>query len=302
MAGFSGTDAVIMDEDDPKNAVCAHIISTNPAVVPDPKTILLLYHVEKHEFGYRLAEALEQHGVPTRWVKLGHEDDLIDSLDTISTIDLEGPFFNEISEEDYKTFLVYLAKFKSESGMLWLTRPAQIDCTDPAYGIGSGYIRSIRIELGIDFWTLELDSLNSSATTAAMAVCRKFRQRSPSNETIDSEYAVKNGTVYTGRYHWVSTEEELRYEQNSDPKKLLLGQPGVLSSMELVHCDAVEPLDDEVEVDVRYMGVNFRVSRQDGRKSCNCANLTFRMLWLRWVLLEARLMTLAWKLLESLLR
>ncbi|KAK5991578.1 Highly reducing polyketide synthase gloL [Cladobotryum mycophilum] len=245
-AGFSGCDALLVDSDAPYHA-CANIISTAVAPAVEAKPISFLYKSERHEFALKLADALEQDGIEVQWSKIGEKELQVKGQDVISTIELEDSYFSNISEEDYKTFMDYLSTF--EAGMLWLTRTAQVGCTDPRYSLVVGLARTIRAELSVEFWTAELETLDDVDVTAMVGIARKFRSREPMERILDAEYSVNNGNVNVGRYDWFALERELQSDLEDDaPKQLLIGQKGLLDSLHWVQQEAVEPKDDEVEV------------------------------------------------------
>ena len=259
-AGFSGNDSAVLDEDYPYQ-ICAHIISTAVIDLPKPDTVVMLYKDRKVDLGHSLAKSLEKEGMEVQWLKLG--DQAIDKPQTnhvVSTIDLEGPFLDEISEADYKTFIGFITTLKG--GVLWLTRPAQVACTDPRYGIINGVARTIRIELAIDFWTAELADPESCATIdSTLSICRSFYSREPLKLGVDVEFFVREGAVHVGRYHWTSLKKSIEPTIAEDePKSLVIGQYGLLDSLEWVQQESRLPGPDDVDLDIRCVGLNFRVS------------------------------------------
>ncbi|KAF7553842.1 hypothetical protein G7Z17_g3332 [Cylindrodendrum hubeiense] len=255
-AGFSGADTAILDHDPPHTGY-THIISTNSVKTSEDKSVIFLYNKNKHEFGLRLAGALEQEGFLVQWKKLGDADQHIEGQDVVSTIDLEDPYLHEISKQDYTTFMEYLSNLKH--GVLWLTRPSQIGCTDPRYGMGIGLMRTIRIELGVDFWTVELQALDLATVAKTAAICQKFRNRPRLDSKLDAEYSVHSDTVRIGRYHWIPTSRELESHLGThDPKQMMIGQYGLIDSLHWVQQESVDLRADEVEMEVRCVGLNFR--------------------------------------------
>lgn len=259
-AGFSGVDSVMMDDDAP-HYICGHIISHALVPVIERHTVLFLYDNRKHEFACSLATEFEREGICVQWSRIGDHEEHAEGLDAISTIDLEGPYFDDISQEDFSTFMNYLSRLKG--GLLWLTRSAQLGCKDPRYGIVTGLARTIRPEIGVDFWTAELDSLDSATTASVAAIYRKFHARPglDAESKLDSEYAVKDGVVHIGRYHWSSTVKELQSQSSPDPKQLIIGRFGLIGSMHWVQNQPSDVADDEVEIEVRCVGLNFKVRR-----------------------------------------
>jgi hypothetical protein len=179
----------------------------------------------------------------------------------ISTIELESPFFHDMSEGDYTNFFSFLSKLKQ--GVVWLTRAAQIECSNPGYGMALGLARTIRAELSLRCWTVELANLHNHVreSNAVIAIFRKFVNSSLTDGPVDCEYSVLDGQVHTGRYHWSHLPSELKpILKQDDPKELSIGQFGMLQSLHWVHQRSVELEPDEVEIDIRCVGVNFKVS------------------------------------------
>ncbi|KAJ6441348.1 KR domain-containing protein [Purpureocillium lavendulum] len=257
-AGFSGTGSVTTD-DDGTFCICAHI--TSRALEPEVQkhTVCFLYKDEKHDFALSLASEFEQSGISVHWTKLWDANELVGGLDVISTIDLEGPYFANISQQDFTAFTSYLSSLKS--GLLWLTRSAQVGCVDPRYGIVTGLARTIRPEIGVDFWTAELDCLDLENTAPVAAIYRKFhaRPKLDPESNLDTEYAVKDNVVHIGRYHWTSTGKELQSQLSSNPKQLIIGRLGLIGSMHWVQQLPSEVQDEEVEVEIRCVGLNFKI-------------------------------------------
>lgn len=257
-AGFSGSPSAALDNETPRH-VNAHIVSTAVGESASMQSVTMLYGEEKHPFARELALRLEQAGTAILWVKLGDHQD-IPKQDVISTVEMDGPYFHGISAERYAMFKDFLSK--SKVGVLWCTRSAQMDCTDPRYGTTIGLARTLRLELLMDFTTIELQNLDDLAVDATLAVFNKFQGRSSSGDyDFEPEFAVHDGTVYTGRFHWVSAAEELQSRvAESDPKRLTIGRYGSIDSLRWIQHAAPTTLkDDEVQLDVSCIGLNFRV-------------------------------------------
>ncbi|KAK5991611.1 Highly reducing polyketide synthase gloL [Cladobotryum mycophilum] len=255
--GFSGAEVAVPD-DVPQYCANVHIISTKLSSVNNAKAVTLLYYKEKHGFAMGLASRLEQDGITVDWRKLS--DGNLPGQDTISTIDLEGPFFDEISEEDYGEFKAYVSRLKD--GMLWLTRSAQVACTDPRYALVLGLARTVRKELSLDFWTVELETLDAAAAECTAALYQRFHNRHslPQDRNIDYEFAVYDGTVNVGRHHWLNTSLELEGQvRELDPKLLTISRFGMIDSLHWVQHPEAFLQPDEVEIKVLYTGLNFRV-------------------------------------------
>ncbi|KAK5996225.1 Highly reducing polyketide synthase gloL [Cladobotryum mycophilum] len=255
-AGFCGVEAAVADDDDLHKSM-AHIISVVPTPDTSAKEITFLYNEEKHQFARELATVLEQDGAKVHWRKIGDRE-YVEGQDIISTIELEQPYFQDISEEDFANFMACVSQLKG--GLLWLTRAAQIFCTNPTYGLVLGFARTVRVEASLDFWTAELQNLDSLTVNAAASITRRFLRRPlGAGRGVDCEFSVHDGTIQIGRYDWSSMATELESQfQDDDPRQLVVGQPGMLDSLHWVQ-HASPPLQaDEVEVSIRCTGLNFR--------------------------------------------
>lgn len=258
-AGFGGVEAVGADDDETYQEM-AHIVAVVPSNTFTTEKVTLLYHRTQTKFAIDLASSLEASGITVRWCSIEQPDFQQDGCDIISTVDLASPHLKDISEQDFKDFMAFMSNL--EAGCLWLTRPAQISCTDPSYGIMIGLARTARAELNIDFWTLELQYTDNSSVTAATSVAKKFlaRERGAGRGT-NCEYAVHEGDIHIGRYDWASAATEAKSHLNSsDPKHITVAKPGILDSITWVQSAATTLGADEVEVSIRSVGLNFRVS------------------------------------------
>lgn len=176
-------------------------------------------------------------------------------------LDLEGKaFLTDISADDF-TFLRTLITNLS-SGMLWLTRSSQIEASEPQYAQIVGLARSVRNELSIDLATVEVDIFEDEATCDRVVdVLVKFQQRSRDLEVDpEFEYAISRGVVHTPRFHWISVSSELSPGTNfKAPKTLEIGKRGSLKTLRWVQRPEIELVGDEVAVEVRAAGMNFKV-------------------------------------------
>lgn len=263
-AGFSGTDAVLLD-DEPPYHFNASIISTAtlPAeLTAKSKSVTFLYSNDKHEFACQLADRFARQGINVHWSHIGDNQHIADQ-DVVSTIELEDSYFDEISAADYHTFMAYLSSLKT--GMLWLTRSAQVKSVDPRFGLTVGLARTIRSELALDFSTIELQKLDSRTAEAILGIFQKFQARKSSSDpefNVEPEFVVDDdGVILIGRYHWAQSNKELDVdvEEGHHPSRLVIGRYGLINSLQWVQFDPPALQPDHVELDVRCVGLNFRV-------------------------------------------
>lgn len=194
----------------------------------------------------------------------------------ISILDLEGSsFLDNISSETFTAMRSFLLAASENGGILWLTRPCQVECRDPSYAAIIGLARVLRNELSVKITTLELDEFESPEAMGAIhSVVERILQPGSSSSTstsdvnTDSEYAWCRGALMTPRFHWVSVADELvntnqPCNKTDSVKKLLeIGKPGSLRTLTWTDVARSAPGVGEVSVDVRAVGMNFKASPQ----------------------------------------
>jgi hypothetical protein len=113
----------------------------------------------------------------------------------------------------------------------------------------------------MDFDTIEVEGLDQTSEGAVVKIYRKFQQqRFQKDETVDHEYAVQNGVIHIPRYHWSSLSENLLEDPSpAGPKTLSVEQPGILDSLKWIENELPSLEKGDVEIDVKFVGLNFRV-------------------------------------------
>lgn len=197
--------------------------------------------------------------------------------DIIALVDFDAPFFESMSEAKWEQLKSNLEKLgETSSALLWVTRPTQTDCQDPRYAPIVGFSRTVRSELSVDLATCETDGDLGTAEGSAdvVAVFSRLRQQrllaaskadgSGRDGELgpDFEYAIQQGTTYTNRFFPFRLQDELQSpESSSSEATLKITKPGRIESLEWRPQAAhPAPVADEVEVEVRATGLNFRAS------------------------------------------
>jgi SAM-dependent methyltransferase len=185
--------------------------------------------------------------------------------DIISVLDLKYPVLRGITEEGFQSLVKFLKKIDADSGVLWCTRASQIAPKDPTWAQFLGFARTVRNELAIDIATLELDHCREEASEAILDVLQKFQRRTKGAD-YDPEYewVLDNNRVQIGRFHWFSINNELTRTSAGTkvPKRLEVGRPGFLNTLGWEQQPRRVPAGDEIEVEVRAAGMNFKVGVQ----------------------------------------
>lgn len=184
--------------------------------------------------------------------------------DVVSLLDIEGPFFDNISDSDLIAFQKFVSGCKS-TGILWVTRSVQLKCADPRFGLVLGLARTIRSELAVEMGTVEFEYFDQASWTALELIYRKFQARDKTDSTnTDFEFVHQDGKILTSRYKRCTPEEILTLRSSSissDAVGLRIEAFGRLNSLAWVPLDGPDDLSgDQVEIKVHSVGLNFKVS------------------------------------------
>ena len=265
-AGFTGVDTAVFDTEPPYQ-YCAAIVSqprSDTSTRLDRKAITILCEDPDHEITQCLVSEIKSLKIDYTLCRLGNC--LPQERDIIFTLDLESPFFGNISGQRFKALQECLFEH-SRQNVLWLTRPSQIRCEDPRSAQTIGAARTIRSELAAAFTTLEIDPSQHKFGLLVMQVFEKIISRENIGALApDREFAVDDGVIKIARYHPFSLREELRQKnltQNVDrPLTLEIKKPGLMPTLQWSQTSMSEDLGkDEVEIQTAAVGLNFRVGR-----------------------------------------
>ena len=251
-----------MYDDERPFQINANIVARPAETITYPKEVTILCDSDPSSTSRTVEALFAKKGFR---VQLSSLDQLpFANQDVISLLDLTSPFFDEISSEKLSAFQQYVQNLKS-SGILWVTRSAQVGCKDPRYGQVLGVARTIRSELLIDFATFEIDEVDSCALQCFFEVFCKFQRRvkGPQHDP-DYEFALFEGSIQIPRFHWIPVLEQLSaISEHELPRKLEIGKLGFLQSLRWVQDKPIHLADDQVEVEPRAVGLNFKVRYQD---------------------------------------
>ncbi|KAI1808923.1 hypothetical protein F4811DRAFT_566518 [Daldinia bambusicola] len=200
-AGFTGADNVVYDAPLPFRYWST--IITQPKVTSAEKNapVVLVTENSASKLTAELADGLSKYGIDV--IKKGLSEDVADEHNVIFALDLERPFFEDISSENWTVFKNLLKKTESISGrkLLWLLPPVQKNAKNPKAGLSIGLLRSIRSELDLSLSTLEVDPAESDLASYVANVFNKVVDEDLSQSlNPDREFLVENGTINVGRY------------------------------------------------------------------------------------------------------
>ena len=261
-AGFDGTSSVTLDGEKPFY-MNANIIAQPAIQTTYPKRLTLL--TSSQELG-PLAQAtqtvLQQKGYELDhciWRKHTPPAD----QDLISFVDVEGstkPLLRDVGEDDL-SFLLQIIDELSQSTLLWLTEPAQINCVCPYNAQILGLARTVRAELAVDFATMEIEHAGDGAALAVASVLRKLQRARQVDGDLDPdmEYAWTNGALHLSRFHWFPVGKALAdAAPTPEAKRLVVGQRGMLQSLQWRGQTFEASKPGEVRVRTSTLGMNFR--------------------------------------------
>ncbi|CAI7596917.1 unnamed protein product [Penicillium manginii] len=148
--------------------------------------------------------------------------------DVISLLDVDEPFLYSMAHSRFAQLQQYLSSCTS-TRILWVTRTSQILCPDPRYGLILGFARTMRAEYQMDFATVEVEEFDRNPEDALIDIFLKFfQQRVQRDETLDYEYAIREGVPHVPRYLWTHLSKNLLEDAAPHaPKTLTLEQPGI---------------------------------------------------------------------------
>jgi hypothetical protein len=141
--------------------------------------------------------------------------------------------------------------------------PVQFGCkdTDPQFGLTLGLMRTVRKEISTNFATLELDQKEPCAAENVSLVFERICRQSGKNPIHeDYEYVLKDGKIHVGRFHFNYLHQIMAVDDGFEQRSLDIGCFGIFDSLTWALDGRVEELGEhDVELDIRFVGLNFRV-------------------------------------------
>jgi NADPH:quinone reductase-like Zn-dependent oxidoreductase/NAD(P)-dependent dehydrogenase (short-subunit alcohol dehydrogenase family) len=226
------------------------------AKVPVERVTLLVRDCNVTEPSHIFSE-LESQGYAIDRRELGQA--LPPGQDVIALLEEEHPFFGNIDETRLAQ-IKSLAHELDDKGLLWVTRPSSMGCSNPAYAQIVGLARTIRSETASDFATLQADKIQSSEVASAVVkVMRTFQARDSDGELApDLEYTIHDTRTYVSRIFPFSLDKELLVSQPANEAVVTQHHPGRLNTLVWSSASATPPKDDEIEISIYAAGLNFR--------------------------------------------
>ncbi|KAL4956616.1 hypothetical protein BDW69DRAFT_181394 [Aspergillus filifer] len=229
-AGFDGIECLVHDDPNGRDHLGVNMISRpSRSSLVDFRSVTLL--LRESQAGSQATEvfvrALEEKGyhIDLHFLSPGHQSQLPVYQDIISLLEVDAPFVKSISAKNFALLQQVVNHLVSGSSkLLWVMGSAQIGpVIEPSYGLTLGLMRSIRAELSPSIATLEIDRLSPQVAVTAVGVFEKFQEAAgASSGNPDYEYAMRDGVVHVGRFHWTDVSKELAqsYDTSEYPLRM----------------------------------------------------------------------------------
>ena len=200
-ADFTGVETSVLDAMEPYHYCAAIVSRSKPNKDPAENQPALGIICSRPDAGpaQRVTTSLEEAGVNVRKFSLSNPP--AKNMDVILVLDLEGSVFQDISAQDLAALQNFIRNNKSHA-TLWVTQPAQMGCRKTTTAESLGMVRTIRAELSLPFFSLEVDPTEERLGSLVASVWTKICEHSDDEELLpDYEYVVSEGVVNVGRYH-----------------------------------------------------------------------------------------------------
>lgn len=285
-SGFVGNEVMAYDLEPPNQTSFTMLSSVAHAPNNSKKDIILLASDTPGLWAKDVASRLLDQGYNVNWGTLDQEP-LADQC-IVSLLDVDDPYLHNMSAQGYTALQNFLMK-AGKSQVLWVTNMSQLICTDPRFSLIFGFARTLRHEMLLDISIFETDVFDEAAVNALLQVVDKLEwSRQSADVDLEYEYSFYQGHVHVGRCHWTSSLPSVPSQSFANaPRKLGVESFGLIDTLQWKPAEGTQLESDHVEVDMRFVGLNFRVRIPAPILQMVCANGNDRMYWLQWVYLGA---------------
>jgi len=275
-SGFSGLDGAVQDyPNDPEQAASVMFTTALPQAtetqMPEIEVVIIGQTIPGGYFWSEMETLLQSHSqTKVTWLQFSEMPDFkFDGQHCIIMDDPELQYLATMNAESFRG----LQRMLKCPGVLWITGSLNL----PSSGLVKGLCRTIRSEnpdthiitLAIEDW---ITPRKEVAALIGDVFERSFRSVIACTEN-DTELAEKNGLVCVPRFTQDMAVDDClnresrhdinylqAYSQPGRPLKLTIASPGFLDTLCFVDDEkaATELLDDEIEIDVKASGLNFK--------------------------------------------
>lgn len=187
----------------------------------------------------------------------------ISPVDTVSLLDIDGPgaFFEDLDEKGLRGIIRFITNNRGQQ-ILWLTGLAQVSTENPHHAMVLGLARTLRLELGSHFATMELDIGADPSPFGTVVKVFDHIQRQSKLDVADCEFALVNGMVQVPRFLTRTADQVVPIPESQVFRKLHMGKPGILASLQWQEGLRDSNLGEgEVEINIRSSAVTHQVSK-----------------------------------------
>ena len=269
-AGFTGVDTAVYDAPEPYRGDVV-IVSRPQQETRDIeryRPIVILCDKPDGSIATTLMAAFVRGGRDVSTIELGGK--VRPDSDIVSVLDLEGGLLEEISPSRYYA-LQELIRNHSTQKMLWLSLPSQIFCSDLKAAHSAQFIglaRTLRSELAMPLYTLEIEAIEPEFASLTFQVMQKIQIWQESEDDPDREYVIHKGQVHVGRYHPFALEKAVRTPSNTSTSKTASSKENEKPSQHIGH-ETEAIADDHVEVEVLAVGQDSASTSMEVSRSGN---------------------------------
>lgn len=188
--------------------------------------------------------------------------------DIISLIDLVEPYVYSMTEPDFKALVESLSV--PDRSVVWVLPSCQTLCSDPNSAMTIGLARTLRMEIGADITTIEIELANNNDAGSGGAITdiyqslgnRKFHE----DLNPDYEYVVAAGIIKISRLRWTTAKEQLTSYMVDIVAELNVSleasRRGNSDNIHWIARPSMNLEDGHLKVDVKYMGLSNTVRRK----------------------------------------
>ncbi|PYH65910.1 type I polyketide synthase [Aspergillus vadensis CBS 113365] len=257
-AGFTGGETIERDLEGSVQPLFTIISRLAQEQRSDKEVTILASNLEQAGWPGDVAACFRRSGYEVHWSTL--DGSPCNSRTIVSLLEVDSPYFTQSSQDQFLTLQRFLMQCKG-CRLLWVTQPSTLSCTDPRFSIIHGLARVLRRELSLDLSLLEMDSVGKSAPETLVELHEKIQQAREIPDTdLEYEFILHGGVVHTAQSYRTSLSHQLTRQPPMDtPRKLGIQQAGLTSTLQWVPSTTATDLSSgEVEVDVSYVGLNFK--------------------------------------------
>lgn len=279
--GFSGTDVIFRDYDDDRCHETSVMISTavglptkNSPIPPTAVVVTENPSVHQASLTQQLCMHLVEKGSPnceTMSIRELASKGSLEQMFCISLLELDSSFLLDM---DTKNFTALKRVMKTAKALIWVTHGGGQFPIKPEVDLVTGLSRSSRTEnVECKFVQLAIESLLLKPSQEIDVIYRILENTvSSSLDSYEAEYVERDEILYLNRLaestclnqdirsRVLQLQATLQEIGSSPPLVLNIASPSLLDTLGFVgDLDGSRPLaPDEIEVEVRACGVNFR--------------------------------------------